>query len=157
MSDIFLLFLGTFVFVGLLVMNTKCLRYLIYLYAFNGMSKSAIKTVKMEQSRRNRVFLTYVLKCNKTKYRCFGRPLWCLICHYVNVVAAIFAILLLWIEFIFLTAFGVEANFTAFFGRINIAYDDILDALLFIMLFTIPFCCVVIPFLPMKKKKKNSY
>ena len=88
----------TIVFGVIFVFYSFFYREIIIINVFNGMDKDTIKQYINKQQLKQRVFMTYIVKCNPTGKQRLGIAMWFLLGHYIHAVISIVNIIKIWYE-----------------------------------------------------------
>jgi len=118
---------------------TYLFRILIKHFAFNGMDKSDVEEFMSKQSIKSKIFMSYVIRCNPTEYRCLGRTLCILMFHYIQIISVILIFVILWFEVL---SNGLLHQWFYVTGHMGI-FDLFFHVLVFSSIFGFFVACVV--------------
>jgi len=66
---------------------------------FNDIDKDTAKAFIKNLPVRQRLFMSYIKKCNPTGKQRLGLAIWLIICHCIHIIAVIAFIFAIWYEF----------------------------------------------------------
>ena len=138
---------------GILVVYSCTFRAFIRVNAFNGINMDAAKEYQRNLPFGQRLFLTYINKCNPTGKQRKAMAIWLIICHYAHVVAVISALAITWYIFILEGVTGRTIDYLPFFDDSQFA-DHLLDLSVIVAFVPLPISILVGIFIHLCSKNK---
>jgi len=141
---------------GLLLGYSWFFREIIKKNIFNGIDKDAAKAYIENLPFRQRLFMTYIKKCNLTGKQRLGLAIWLIVCHFIHVIKVITLMAMVWYEF-FLEIFSDRSiDASAYIMGLQFTYNDLISLLWSLIIFGIPFISISIGLL-IHQFSKNKY
>jgi len=118
-------------------------REFIRMNLFNGIDKDTAKAFIKNLPFRQRLFITYLKKCNPTGKQRLGIAIWFIICHYVHIIITITLMFMTWHSFLLEVFFNRSVDTVAYIMSSQITYNNLLDVALIITMGALPFSIAI--------------
>lgn len=138
-----------------LALYSHIFREYIRMNLFNGISKETAREYIKSLPFRQRLFITYIKKCNPTGKQRLGLAIWLITCHFIHIIAVIALIVAIWYEFLHELVFNQAIDATAYIIGLPLAYNYFLSAILIITMGALPFSAPI--GLLIHRFSKNKY
>lgn len=136
------LFATTF-FCVILMLYSWIFRVVIKINIFNGLDKDTTKEFIKKLSFKQRVFFTYINKCNPTGKQRLGIAIWYIIWHYVHIIAVIIILVMFWQEIILELYFDQIIDTSTYIIVSQVTYNDLQILVTFLTFGALPVCFLV--------------
>ena len=157
-SIIFVIIFGNTMFFAILVICTLVFRAIIEVSVFNGIGGAALDFTRefiKTSSFNQKLFMTYIWKCNPTGNPRLIIATWFLICHYIHAIATITFIIAFWIDVFTTMFFDITMDMPVCILSPYLAYGHLFALIIYLSFLTLPVSLVL--GIPIHLFTKNRY